>query len=94
MMFIEEPEGMAGVIPTIFELASASSTRVCPKTSWYFGGCGLSDTDLLISPVILSNKPGACHLVWSFSASAKPLPFKVTQCKSLGPGISFKSLMT
>ena len=93
MIFKEEPEGMAGVMPTIFLFISANSTNECPKTSWYFGACGLSLVDFLISPVILSNKPGACHLVWSFSARAKPFPLTVTQCNNLGPGISFKSLM-
>lgn len=37
-MFIEQPEGMAGVTPTILGLASASSTSVFPKTSWNRGG--------------------------------------------------------
>ncbi|MNQ75086.1 hypothetical protein D3C85_898660 [compost metagenome] len=93
IIFSEQPDGIAGVIPTILLFASANSTMVCPKTSWYFGGCGLSIIGFLISPVILSNKPGACHLVWSFSANAKPLPLTVTQCNSLGPGIADRSLM-
>ena len=32
-MFIEQPEGMAGVTPTIFGFDSANSTNVFPKTS-------------------------------------------------------------
>src|SRR5689334_16788202 len=63
MMLSDEPEGIAGVMPTIFGFFSASSTIVCPNTSWYFGGDGLSEFFFKISPVILSNKPGACHLV-------------------------------
>ena len=34
MMFIEQPVGMAGVIPTIFSLFLASSNKVSPNTSW------------------------------------------------------------
>ena len=33
MMFIEQPEGMAGVTPTIFGFCLASSKRVWPNTS-------------------------------------------------------------
>lgn len=36
-IFIEQPLGMAGVTPTIFGLASASSTSVFPNTSWKSG---------------------------------------------------------
>src|SRR5690554_5638783 len=68
IMFMEDPDGMAGVIPTILSSFSANSTRVCPNTSWYLGGWGESYSFLAITPVILSNLPGACHLVWSFSA--------------------------
>src|SRR5580693_3859773 len=67
--FNEQPDGIAGVIPIILGLACASSIIVWPNTSWYLGGCGLSYLVFLISPVILSNRPGACHLVWSFSAN-------------------------
>ena len=69
IMFNEHPEGIAGVIPIIFGFCSASSMIVWPNTSWYLGGCGFSALVFLISPVILSNRPGACHLVWSFSAN-------------------------
>ena len=89
--FKEQPLGIAGVTPIILSFFSASSIMVCPKTSWYFGACFTAKTFLAISPVTLSNKPGACHLVWSFSASSKPLPFIVLMCNNLGPGISFKS---
>ena len=69
-MMVDEPEGMAGVTPIILSLAWASSNKVWPNTSWYLGGWGLSGVFLEISPVILSNKPGKCQSVWSFSASA------------------------
>ena len=70
MNFKEEPLGIAGVTPIICGFTFANSTMLCPNTSWYFGGCGVSIFFLIISPVNLSNKPGACHLVWSFSANA------------------------
>src|SRR5690606_25814130 len=70
MMFIDEPEGMAGVMPMLRLFFSASYTSVCPITARYLGAVGLSLLDFLISTVILSNRPGACHVVWSFSASA------------------------
>src|ERR1700761_1223228 len=77
--FSEQPDGIAGVIPIILGFCSASSIMVWPNTSWYLGGCGLSVFTFFISPVILSNKPGACHLVWSFSANEYPFPLVVTQ---------------
>ena len=33
IIFIEDPEGIAGVIPMIFGFSSANSTRVWPNTS-------------------------------------------------------------
>ena len=54
---------MAGVTPITLGFWFASSTNVLPNTSWYFGGCGESNTTLLILPVILSNIPGACQSV-------------------------------
>src|ERR1039457_1765229 len=61
IIFIDEPEGMAGVTPTILGFCFANSIMVCPKTSWYLGGLGAAFVFLNISPVILSNKPGECH---------------------------------
>ena len=37
MMFMDEPEGMAGVMPIILSFILANSTNVWPKTSWYLG---------------------------------------------------------
>jgi hypothetical protein len=75
MMLSEQPLGMAGVMPTIFGFFSASSTMVCPNTSWYLGGCGLLGTTLMISPVSLLNRPGACHTVGlPASAGRSPCP--------------------
>ena len=45
----------------------------------------------LIFPEFLSKRPGACHLVWSFSANSYPFPLVVKQCNIFGPGIFFKS---
>src|SRR6185437_14146375 len=61
IIFIEEPDGIAGVMPTILSFYSASSTIVLPNTSWYFGACGVVYTLVCILPVNLSNLPGACH---------------------------------
>ncbi len=63
MMFSEQPVGMAGVTPTTLGFFSASSTMVWPNTSWYFGGWGLLGATLMISPVSLLKRPGACHTV-------------------------------
>ena len=89
-MFIEQPEGMAGVTPTILGLASASSTSVFPKTSWNRGGIP-SVLATKRSPVTGSNLPGACHSVACFSAGAKPFPLIVWRCSILGP---LRSLMS
>ena len=59
----EQPVGIAGVTPIILSFSLANSIMVLPKTSWYFGGSGLEETLFIISPVFLSNSPGACHLV-------------------------------
>ena len=75
----------------MFSLSFANSIIVSPKTSWYFGGDFLAEEEI-ISPVSLSNKPGACHLVVSpSSAGLYPFPFWVIQCNIFGPGICFKS---
>ena len=87
MIFSDEPEGIAGVIPIIFSFFSASSTIECPKTSWYLGGLFLFDFTARLSPELISNLPVACHLVWSFSAKSYPLPFLVKQWRIFGPGI-------
>ena len=87
MIFSDDPEGIAGVIPIIFSFFSASSTIECPKTSWYLGGLFLFDFTARLSPELISNLPVACHLVWSFSAKSYPLPFLVKQWRIFGPGI-------
>ena len=48
-----------------------------------------------ISPVSLLKTPGACHFVGLPSSEyLYPAPFRVIQCKILGPGIAFKSSNT
>src|ERR1700739_532803 len=64
IMFSEQPVGIAGVMPIILLFFSASSTMVCPNTSWYLGGCGVVFSAALTLPVILSKVPGACQKVW------------------------------
>jgi len=55
----EQPEGIAGVIPTILSFCFASSIIVLPNTSWYNGGAVMGKSSGNISPVSLSNLPGA-----------------------------------
>ena len=74
IIFIEQPVGIAGVTPTMRGLLLASSKRVCPNTSWNFGGLLLSSC-IRRFPVSGSNLPGACHTVALFSAGSYPLPF-------------------
>ena len=69
MMFIEQPVGMAGVTPTILGFCLASSSKVFPKTSWYFIGWQPFESEIR-SPVAASKRPGACHTVAFFSAGA------------------------
>jgi len=92
-MFIEQPLGMAGVTPTTFGLASASSTSVFPNTSWKSGGIP-SVLAMKRSPVTGSNLPGACHSVACFSAGPNPFPLIVCRCRILGPCISLMSRNT
>ena len=75
IMVIEQPEGIAGVIPMIFSLTLASSRSVFPKTSWKSGGSALLWLQTSRSPVSGSNLPGACHTVTDFSAGSYPFPF-------------------
>lgn len=79
------PVGMAGVMPITLLLASANSTKVTPKTSWYF-----SPTLWLVplSPNF-TKLAAACHLVCSFSAGRYPFPFTVLTCKTRGRLSSF-----
>ena len=90
---IADPLGMAGVTPTIFGLASASSTSVFPNTSWKSGGIP-SVLAMKRSPVTGSNLPGACHSVACFSAGPNPFPLIVCRCRILGPCISLISRNT
>ena len=61
--FNEQPLGMAGVIPIILAFFSASSMMVWPNTSWYFGGCGLSDFVFIFRR--LSYQTNRVHAIWS-----------------------------
>ncbi len=84
--FIEQPLGMAGVIPVMSGLVRANSSKVWPKTSWnlvFVGTSGSSSVSLC--PVSASKSPGACQVGWSFSAGAYPFPFIVRACSSRGP---------
>ena len=93
IMFIEHPDGIAGVTPTMFGFCLASSRRVFPNTSCNSGGIP-SVVGFILSPVILSNFPGACHSVAHSSAGLYPLPFTVCMCNSFGPLMSFISFRT
>ena len=75
-IFIEQPVGMAGVTPIILSFFFASSSKVLPNTSWNKGGIPLVSFTIL-SPVSLSNMPGACQMVAASSAGLNPLPLIV-----------------
>ena len=93
IIFMEHPEGMAGVTPTIFSFLRANSSSVFPNTSWNNGGIPLV-SETIRSPVSLSKIPGACHKVAASSAGLKPFPLRVCMCSSLGPFMSFISFRT
>ena len=90
IMHIEQPVGMAGVIPTIRLFLRASSSSVSPNTSWYLGPSSPTSSFMNL-PVSLSNLPGACHAEASSSAGRNPLPFTVCMCSSFGPSMFFIS---
>jgi hypothetical protein len=63
-MFNEHPEGIAGVIPTILLFISAKFHHGMSENILVLWRLRLLTlTGFTISPVTLSNKPGACHLV-------------------------------
>ena len=85
-----QPVGMAGVMPSILGLRSASSTMVWPKTSWNLGGRGPADALASRLPVTTSKRsPTACHAVWFSSAGVNPLPLTV-----MGPRMRLRSRRT
>src|SRR3546814_17034986 len=63
MMFMDEPDGMAGVTPMLSLFLSASSTSVWTNPSGYFGGMGLSLLDILISTVKIGREVGRERMV-------------------------------
>ena len=84
------PDGIAAVTPTTRASASASSITASPNTSCHLGGlvpAAVGAARLL--PVSLSKGlDWACHLTWSASAGAKPLPLTVSVWSRRGPGRS------
>ena len=86
-MFMLHPVAIAGVTPTILSFALASSSRVCPKTSWYLGGSPLAGS-CICSPVLGSYLPGAWYSVGFSSAFWNPFPLMVCRCSSFGPFMS------
>ena len=88
------PEGIAAVTPTTRSSRSASSTIASPNTSCHLGGfVPLAVVAARLLPVTLSNGLDcACHLTWSASAGANPLPLTVSVWSRIGPGRSRTSL--
>ena len=71
IIFKDEPLGMAGVTPIILVVGLGQFQQRVAKHVLVLRRLGRGRGTLVkISPEILSNSPGACHSVWSFSASA------------------------